>query len=88
MVHKTRNLTDLSSSFVDDFLTSRSTRKTGLVKCCHSLEASEAGGWVLEKFGYALEYLSIVCVEVEIVERDIDVVVQKIKLDVTGRWLA
>jgi hypothetical protein len=51
---------------------SRSTRKTGLVKCCHSFEASDNGGWPLECFGYALEYLRIAYVEVEIVERDID----------------
>lgn len=54
---------------------SRLRRKTGFVKCCHSEPEGACEEDPVPVFGYDLEYFLRVYVSVEVVEREVDMVV-------------
>ena len=75
IIHVIRSFTASSIPEGADLVMSRLRRKIGFVKCCHS---EPEGAWEEEPctlLGYDLEYFFRVYVSVEVVEREVDMVV-------------
>ena len=75
IIHEIRSFTASSIPEGADLVMSKLRRKIGFVKCCHS---EPEGAWEEEPgtlLGYDLEYFFRVYVSVEVVEREVDMVV-------------
>ena len=75
IIHEIRSFTASSIPEGADLVMSKLRRKIGFVKCCHS---EPEGAWEEDPctlLGYDLEYFFRVYVSVEVVEREVDMVV-------------